>query len=72
MVAVAALQCIEQVSAGHRIRLDKDLQGTHLKRWSLRSLLRADILAGLGGILKALLAAARPVVGWDPPGRASV
>jgi glycosyltransferase involved in cell wall biosynthesis len=30
--------------AGHRIRLDRDLQGTHLKRWSLASLLRADIL----------------------------
>jgi GT2 family glycosyltransferase len=30
--------------AGHRIRLDRDLQGTHLKRWSLGSMLRADIL----------------------------
>jgi GT2 family glycosyltransferase len=29
--------------AGHRIRLDKGLQGTHLKRWTLGSLLRTDI-----------------------------
>jgi GT2 family glycosyltransferase len=30
-------------AAGHRIRLDKKLQGTHLKRWSFFSLLRTDI-----------------------------
>jgi len=30
--------------AGYRIRLDKDLQGTHLKRWTLLSLLRTDVL----------------------------
>jgi GT2 family glycosyltransferase len=30
--------------AGFRIRLDKGLQARHLKRWTLRSLLRADIL----------------------------
>ena len=29
--------------AGYRILLDKALQGTHLKRWTLRSLLRTDI-----------------------------
>jgi glycosyltransferase involved in cell wall biosynthesis len=29
--------------AGHRILLDKDLQVKHLKRWTLRSWLRADI-----------------------------
>jgi glycosyltransferase involved in cell wall biosynthesis len=29
--------------AGHRILLDKTLQGTHLKRWTLSSLLRTDI-----------------------------
>lgn len=29
---------------GYRIRLDKDLQGKHLKRWTLGSWLRADIL----------------------------
>lgn len=29
---------------GHRILLDKKLQGKHLKRWTLLSLLRADIL----------------------------
>jgi len=30
--------------AGHRILLDKALQGTHLKRWTLRSLIRTDII----------------------------
>jgi glycosyltransferase involved in cell wall biosynthesis len=30
-------------AAGHRIRLDRDLQGTHLKRWTLASLVRTDI-----------------------------
>jgi glycosyltransferase involved in cell wall biosynthesis len=30
--------------AGHRIRLDKNLLGTHLKAWTLTSLLRTDIL----------------------------
>lgn len=29
--------------AGHRILLDKDLQGTHLKTWTLRSLIRTDV-----------------------------
>lgn len=29
--------------AGQRIRLDKTIQGTHLKRWSLRSLVHTDI-----------------------------
>ena len=29
--------------AGHRIFLDKTLQGTHLKRWTLGSILRTDI-----------------------------
>jgi len=29
--------------AGHRIVLDKGLQGTHLKRWNLYSLIRTDI-----------------------------
>jgi GT2 family glycosyltransferase len=29
---------------GHRILLDKTLQGTHLKRWTLRSVIRTDIL----------------------------
>ena len=28
---------------GHRILLDKDLQGTHLKAWTLRSLIRTDV-----------------------------
>ena len=30
-------------SAGHRIRLDKDLQGTHLKRWRLLEVVRVDV-----------------------------
>ena len=30
--------------AGHRIRLDKDLQGKHLKRWSFWSMLRTDVM----------------------------
>jgi hypothetical protein len=29
---------------GHRILLDKTLQGTHLKRWTLRSLLWTDVI----------------------------
>jgi glycosyltransferase involved in cell wall biosynthesis len=31
-------------AAGHQLRLDKDVQATHLKRWTLGSLLRSDIL----------------------------
>jgi GT2 family glycosyltransferase len=31
-------------AAGHRIVLDKTIQGTHLKRWTLRSVIRTDIL----------------------------
>jgi glycosyltransferase involved in cell wall biosynthesis len=30
--------------AGHRILLDKALQGTHLKRWTLWSVIRTDVL----------------------------
>ena len=30
-------------AAGHRVLLDRTLQGTHLKRWTLPSLLRTDI-----------------------------
>jgi glycosyltransferase involved in cell wall biosynthesis len=30
-------------AAGHRIRLDRDLQGTHLKQWRLTSVIRTDI-----------------------------
>lgn len=29
--------------AGHRIRLDPELQGTHLKRWTLWSMIKTDI-----------------------------
>jgi glycosyltransferase involved in cell wall biosynthesis len=31
-------------AAGHRIRLDRDLQGTHLKQWSLLSVIRTDVI----------------------------
>ncbi|HEY4690433.1 MAG TPA: glycosyltransferase [Anaerolineae bacterium] len=41
---------IEDIELGHRLkmsgcklRLDKDLQGKHLKKWTLRSLLKSDI-----------------------------
>jgi GT2 family glycosyltransferase len=30
--------------AGYRILLDKALQGTHLKRWTLRSVIRTDVI----------------------------
>jgi GT2 family glycosyltransferase len=30
-------------AAGHRIRLDKGLQGTHLKRWTLATMVRTDV-----------------------------
>jgi GT2 family glycosyltransferase len=30
--------------AGYRIRLDKELRGTHLKRWTLGTVLRTDLL----------------------------
>ncbi|MGE3277341.1 MAG: glycosyltransferase family 2 protein [Vicinamibacterales bacterium] len=30
-------------AAGHRIRLDKDLHGKHLKRWTLAGMIRADV-----------------------------
>jgi glycosyltransferase involved in cell wall biosynthesis len=29
--------------AGHRIRLDKTIQGTHLKRWTLRTMVHTDV-----------------------------
>jgi hypothetical protein len=32
-------------AAGRRIALDPDARGTHLKRWTLRSMLRTDLLA---------------------------
>jgi glycosyltransferase involved in cell wall biosynthesis len=31
--------------AGHRVILDKTIQGTHLKAWTLRSLLSSDVMA---------------------------
>jgi glycosyltransferase involved in cell wall biosynthesis len=43
-------RCIEDIElgyrlreAGHRIVLDKALQGTHLKKWTLRSVIRTDV-----------------------------
>jgi glycosyltransferase involved in cell wall biosynthesis len=43
-------RCIEDIelgqrlyAAGHRIRLDRDLQGTHLKQWRLLSVIRTDV-----------------------------
>src|SRR5207245_703858 len=30
-------------AAGHRVRLDRDLQWAHLKRWRLLSLIRTDV-----------------------------
>lgn len=33
------------VAAGHRVRLDKQLRGTHLKRWTLAGMVRTDVLA---------------------------
>jgi GT2 family glycosyltransferase len=43
-------RCIEDIELGyrlrrrgHRIRLDKQLQGKHLKRWTLRSMVRTDV-----------------------------
>ena len=43
-------RCIEDIElgyrlrrAGHRILLDKGLQGTHLKKWTLRSVIRTDV-----------------------------
>jgi GT2 family glycosyltransferase len=44
--------CIEDIEMGHRIKkmgyrilLDKELQVKHLKKWTFKSLLRADILS---------------------------
>jgi glycosyltransferase involved in cell wall biosynthesis len=44
-------RCIEDIElgyrlrrAGHRILLDKGLHGMHLKRWTLRSMIRTDIM----------------------------
>jgi glycosyltransferase involved in cell wall biosynthesis len=43
-------RCIEDIElgyrlrrSGHRILLDKGLQGKHLKRWTLRSMVRTDV-----------------------------
>lgn len=33
------------IRAGYRIRFDKALQGTHLKRWTLASMVRTDLFA---------------------------
>ena len=43
-------RCIEDIelgyhlrATGHRIVLDRTIQGTHLKRWTLRSMIRTDV-----------------------------
>jgi GT2 family glycosyltransferase len=43
-------RCIEDIELGYRLRrgghkilLDKGLQGTHLKRWTLRSVIKTDV-----------------------------
>ena len=45
---IAALEDVELGwrlrEAGHRILLDRGLQGTHLKRWTLRTMVCADVL----------------------------
>ena len=47
--------------AGHRILLDKDLLGTHLKAWTFVSLLRTDIL------VRAIPWSRLIVAGWGAP-----
>jgi GT2 family glycosyltransferase len=47
--------------AGHRIVLDKALQGTHLKRWTLRSLLVTDIVGRAIPWTRLILESGQPV-----------
>jgi len=47
--------------AGHRILLDKGLQGTHLKKWTLWSLLRTDIMHRAVPWSRLILESKRPV-----------
>lgn len=57
---------VEDIELGHRltaagleIQLDKDLQVTHLKRWSLVSMIRTDILARGAPWTRVMLARGR-------------
>lgn len=47
--------------AGHRVLLDKSLQGTHLKRWTLRSLLVTDIVGRAIPWTRLILESGQPV-----------
>jgi len=47
--------------AGHRILLDKGLQGTHLKRWTLRSVIWTDIFCRAVPWSRLILESKRPV-----------
>jgi GT2 family glycosyltransferase len=47
--------------AGHRILLDKTLQGTHLKRWTLRSLLWTDVIGRAIPWSRLILESGQPV-----------
>lgn len=46
--------------ASHRILLDKTLRGTHLKRWTLRSLIRTDIMCRAVPWSRLLLESKKP------------
>jgi GT2 family glycosyltransferase len=47
--------------AGHRILLDKTLQGKHLKRWTFRSLLRTDVMGRAIPWSRLILESRQPV-----------
>jgi GT2 family glycosyltransferase len=59
-------RCIEDIELGyrlrqacHRILLDKGLLGTHLKRWTLRSMIRADVFCRAVPWTRLILASKR-------------
>ena len=60
--------------AGHRILLDKDLRVTHLKRWTLASFLRTDVLYRAIPWSRLILHRRRPLdhLNLKPAHRASV
>jgi GT2 family glycosyltransferase len=47
--------------AGHRILLDKTLQGTHLKRWTFRSLVWTDVMGRAVPWSRLILESGQPV-----------
>jgi len=55
-------------AAGHRIELDPDLQGTHLKAWSLRSMVESDLwdrgVPWVGLLLRHRTASSALNLGW--------